>query len=127
HLHHDQVVSWIKNPDVPASRRRLYFVMLGVCGSQNDLAMIEEFMKSSDRKSKSGLDALIACYLTLKGEAGLPLVEQLFLANEKADYADTYAAIMAIRFHGTDGGKIEPKRLVKSLHHMLQRPELADL
>jgi hypothetical protein len=127
HLHHDQVVSWIKNPDVPASRRRLYFVMLGVCGSQNDLAMIEEFMKSSDRKSKSGLDALIACYLTLKGEAGLPLVEQLFLANEKADYADTYAAIMAVRFHGTDGGVIEPKRLVKALHPMLQRPELADL
>ena len=127
HLNHNQVVAWIKNPDVPASRRRLYLVMLGITGTEKDLPMIEEFMKSTDRKQKSGLDALIACYLTLKGEAGLPLVEQLFLANDKADYADTYAAIMAIRFHGTDGGKIEPKRLVKSLHHMLQRPELADL
>jgi hypothetical protein len=84
-------------------------------------------MKSTDRKAKSGLDALVACYLTLKGEAGLPLVEELFLANKKADYADTYAAIMAIRFHGTDGGVIDPKRLVVSLHHMLERPELADL
>jgi hypothetical protein len=84
-------------------------------------------MKSSDRKAKSGLDALVACYLTLKGESGLPLVEELFLANKKADYADTYAAIMAIRFHGTDGGVIDPKRLVVSLHHMLERPELADL
>ena len=126
-LNHNQVVAWIKNPDVPASRRRLYLVMLGITGSEKDLPMIEEFMKSSDRKQKSGLDALIACYLTLKGETGLPLVEQLFLANDKADYADTYAAIMAIRFHGTEGGKIESKRLVKSLHHMLQRPELADL
>ena len=89
--------------------------------------MLEEFMKSSDRKTKSGLDALIACYLTLKGETGLPLVEELFLANKKADYADTYAAIMALRFHGTEGGVIDPKRLVKSLHHMLERPELADL
>jgi hypothetical protein len=126
-LNHDQVVAWIKNQDVPASRRRLYLVMLGITGTEKDLPMIEEFMKSTDRKQKSGLDALIACYLTLKGEAGLPLVEQLFLANDKADYADTYAAIMAVRFHGTDGGKIEPKRLVKSLHPMLQRPELADL
>jgi hypothetical protein len=96
--------------------------MLGVTGSEKDLPMIEEFMKSSDRKAKSGLDALIACYLTLKGESGLTLVEELFLANEKADYADTYAAIMAIRFHGTDGGVIDSKRLVKSLHPMLNRP-----
>lgn len=126
-IKHDQVVAWIKNPEIPASRRRLYLVMLGVSGSEKDVPMLEEFIKSSDRKAKSGLDALIACYLTLKGEAGLPLVEQLYLANEKADYADTYAAIMALRFHGTDGGVINQKRLVKSFHHMLARPELADL
>lgn len=126
-LQHDQVVAWIKNPEIPASRRRLYLVMLGITGSEKDLPMIEEFMTSSDRKAKSGLDALIACYLTLKGEAGLPLVEKLFLANDKADYADTYAAIMAIRFHGTEGGIMGTKQLVKALHPMLERPELADL
>jgi len=126
-LHHDQVVGWIKSPDIPASRRRLYLVILGITGSEKDLPMIEEFMTSSDRKAKSGLDALIACYLTLKGEAGLPLVEKLFLANAKADYADTYAAIMAIRFHGSEGGIIDSKRLVKALHPMLERAELADL
>jgi len=114
-LHHDQVVGWIKSPDIPASRRRLYLVILGITGSEKDLPMIEEFMTSSDRKAKSGLDALIACNLTLKGEAGLPLVEKLFLANAKADYADTYAAIMAIRFHGSEGGIIDSKRLVKAL------------
>jgi hypothetical protein len=123
----EQIVAWIKNPEIPASRRRLYLVMLGVAGDEKNLPMLEEFMKSSDRKAKSGLDALIACYLTLKGEAGLPLIEELFLANKKADYADTYAAIMAIRFHGSDGNVIDQKRLVLSLHHMLERPELADL
>jgi hypothetical protein len=122
-----QIVAWIKNPEIPASRRRLYLVMLGVSGDQKDVPMLEEFIKSSDRKAKSGLDSLIACYLTLQGEAGLPLIEQLYLANEKADYADTYAAIMALRFHGTEGGVINQKRLVKSFHHMLARPELADL
>src|SRR5437868_2009938 len=126
-LKHEQVVAWIKNPEIPASRRRLYLVILGVTGTEKDLPMIEEFMNSSDRKAKSGLDALIACYLTLKGESGLPLVEKLFLGNDKADYADTYAAIMAIRFHGTEGGIIDTKRLVKALHPMLERPELADL
>jgi hypothetical protein len=126
-MDHAQIVAWIKNPEVPASRRRLYMVMLGVSGDEKDLPMLEEFMRSSDRKAKSGLDALIACYLTLKGESGLKLVEELFLANKEADYADTYSAIMAIRFHGTEGGVIDKKALVKSLHHMLERPELADL
>jgi len=126
-LRHEQVVAWIKNPEIPASRRRLYLVILGITGTEKDLPMIEEFMTSSDRKAKSGLDALIACYLTLKGESGLPLVEKLFLGNDKADYADTYAAIMAIRFHGTEGGIIGTKQLVKALHPMLDRPELADL
>jgi hypothetical protein len=123
----EQVVAWIKSPEIPASRRRLYLVMLGIAGDEKQLPMLEEYMKSSDRKAKAGLDALVACYLTLKGEAGLPLVEELFLANKKSDYADTYAAIMAIRFHGSEGGVIDQKKLVKSLHHMLERPELADL
>lgn len=127
HIDHDRIVGWIKNPDIPASRRRLYLVMLGIVGSEKDLPMLEEMIQSNDRKAKSGLDALIACYLTLKGEAGLPLIERLFLANASADYADTYAAIMALRFHATEGGVIEVKRLVKALHHMLDRPELADL
>jgi hypothetical protein len=126
-MDHDKIVAWIKNADIPASRRRLYFVMLGICGGKQDVSMLEEFMRSSDRKAKSGLDALIACYLTLQGESGLALVDELFLANKKADYADTYAAIMALRFHGTEGGVIDKKPLLKSLHHMLSRPELADL
>jgi len=127
YMNKEQIIANIKNHDVPASRRRLYLVMLGVCGDKSDVPMLEQFMRSQDRKDKSGLDALVACYLTLRGEEGLPVVEELFLANKKSDYADTYAAIMALRFHGTEGGVIDKGRLTKSLHYMLERPELADL
>ena len=127
HTKHDQLVEWIRNGDIPASRRRLYLVMLGVCGSAADLPMLEEYMKSTDRKAKQGLDALIACYLTLKGASGMELVEELYLKNKKSDYADTYSAIMALRFHATEGGVIERDRVVQGLKYMLKRPELADL
>ncbi|WP_425616438.1 hypothetical protein NA78x_000084 [Anatilimnocola sp. NA78] len=127
HMNHDQLVSWIQNADIPASRRRLYLVMLGVCGNEKDLPMLATAMKSSDRKAKSGLDALIACYLTLKGETGMELVEDLYLKNKKSDYADTYSAIMALRFHGTEGGVIKKERLLTGFKYMLDRPELADL
>jgi len=126
-MNHAQLVAWIKDTEVPASRRRLYLTMLGVCGKGEDAAMLEQMLRSDDRKLKAGLDAMIACYLTLSGPAGVPVVEELFLKNPTAEYADTYAAIMALRFHGTDENKIPRQRLVEALRHMLDKPELADL
>ncbi|MDE0736059.1 MAG: hypothetical protein OSB47_09565 [Pirellulaceae bacterium] len=126
-MKHDQVIAWIKDVDVPASRRRLYLTMLGVCGTDQDLPLLETMLRSQDRKMKAGLDAMIACYLTLKGESGVTLVEELFLKNKKSEYADTYAAIMALRFHGTEADIVPKKRLLKALHYMLERPQLADL
>jgi hypothetical protein len=126
-MNHDQLVAWVEDTDIPASRRRLYLTMLGVCGKPSDLPMLENLLTSDDRKAKAGLDALIACYLTLRGAEGLPLVEKLFLGNKDAEYADTYATIMALRFHGTETDVIPRERILKSLHLMLQRPKLADL
>jgi hypothetical protein len=126
-MDHDKVVAWVKDPEIPTIRRRLYLVMLGICGDERDLPMLEGILRSTDRKQRAGLDMVIVCYLNLKGEAGLALVEELFLANKKADYADTYAAIMAIRLQASDFGAIDKRALVKSLHPMLDRPELADL
>jgi len=126
-MKHDQLISWIKDSNVPTSRRRLYFTMLGVCGTKGDVATLEAYVKSSDRREKAGLDALIACYLMLNGPEGVPLVEDLYLKNRNAEYADTYAAIMALRFHGNDVHVIEKARIVQALRHMLDRPNLADL
>jgi hypothetical protein len=126
-MQHDKLIEWIRDKDVSPSHRRLYFTMLGVCGVETDLAMLEEMMKSEDRRDKAGLDALIACYLTLKGPDGMPTIEELFLKNKKADYADTYAAIMAIRFHGQESDVISKERLLVGLRYMLERPDLADL
>jgi hypothetical protein len=55
------------------------------------------------------------------------LIEELFLGNREAEYADTYAAIMAIRFHGTEAEIIERERLLVGLRMVLERPDLADL
>lgn len=127
HLNHERLVAWIKDREVPATRRRLFLVMLGVCGEQSDVPMLESFLRSTDRKDKAGLDMIVASYLLLRGEAGLPLVEELFLANRKADFADTYATIVALRFHANDFDTVSKPALIKSLHALLDRPDLADL
>ena len=126
-MDHGTLVGWIKNVDTPPSRRRLYLTMLGVCGGKADCQMLEAMMRSEGRDEKAGLNALIACYLSLAGEEGLPVVEELFLANEDAEYADTYAAIMALRFHGNDHDAIPREKLLPGMRAVLSRPDLADL
>lgn len=126
-MNHTQLITWIKDSEVPASRRRLYLTMLGVCGTEKDLPMLEELLSSSERKKKAGLDAMIGCYLTLKGPDGLKLIEDLFIRNKKSEYADTYAAVMALRFHGTESDIIPRERILVSMRYMLERPQLADL
>lgn len=126
-MDHGRLVSWIQDPVIPASRRSLYFTLLGVCGKPEDLPMLEKILRSDDRQQKAGLNAAINCYIMIKGPEGLELVEDLFLKNKDADYTDTYSAVVAIRVHGQEVQSIPTERLVKSLRHMLDRPELADL
>ena len=122
-----QLVDWIGEAEMSTDRKRLFLTMLGVCGDEQDLPWLEKRLRSTKKSTRGGLDALIACYLTLAGEKGLPLIDELFLENSSAPYADTYAAIMAVRFHGTEGDVIQRSALVESLHHVLNRKDLADL
>ncbi|QDV47212.1 hypothetical protein Enr13x_71210 [Stieleria neptunia] len=126
-MDHDQLIEWVQQPEIGADRKRLYFTMLGVCGGKQDLPMLEAMLRNPAKSVTGGLDALIACYLTLAGEAGLPLIDELFIANHKAPFPQSYAAIMAIRFHGTEGDVIPRSALVESLHKILDRGELADM
>ena len=126
-MNHDQLVTWIKNPDTPLNRKRLYTVMLSACGGAADLPMLEQLLRAEDRKVRAGLDAMLGCYLMLAGAEGMALVEELFLKNSKAEYADTYAAIMALRFLGTETEAVPRERILEGLHCLLDRPELADL
>lgn len=101
--------------------------MLGVCGQVEDADMLEEFMQSDNLDDKLGLDAMIACYLTLKGKAGMPLVKKLFLDNKDADYAHSYSAIMALRFHASETEVLPRESVIEGLRCILDRNALADL
>ncbi len=126
-LQREKLLTWIQDTSLPPDRKRLYLVLLGICGKAEDAKLLETMLRSEDPNKRAGLDAMIACYVTLLGDDGLKLIDELFLENKKSQYADTYAAIMALRFHGTDGGIISKERVLKSMQLILARPELADL
>ena len=126
-MKHEQLVQWIKDPKITASHRRLYLTMLGVCGNKNDAEMLEAMIENDSPAGKAGLDAMVAAYLTLKGPEGVSLIEDRFLKNKDAEYTETYATIMALRFHGQEEKIIPKQRLIEALRCMLDRPQLADL
>ncbi len=124
-MHHDKILAWVQDAKIAPSRRNLYWMMLGICGQPADLDLFEERIRSEDKQLKS--NALLASYLALKGPDGMKLLEDLFLKNQDADYIDTYATVLAIRFHGQEETIIPQARLLEGLRYMLDRPQLADL
>lgn len=129
-----QLLAWITDPDVQTNRRRLYATMLGVCGTKADGKTIErilvgEDLDASETEVRSGLDALIACYITLVGPEGLDLIDQLFLDRKGQDvpFTETYAAVMALRFLGEESDIVPRDRVLASLRLLLNEPKLADL
>lgn len=126
-MNREQLVGWIKDTDTSTNRRRLYFTMLGICGKTEDIEMLEAFIKSGDRKKQAGLDALIACYLKLKGKDGLDLIVDTFLKDKNVEYVDTLSAVSALRFHGTEVEFIPRKDIVAAVRTLLDRPKIADM
>jgi len=160
HMDRQRLTGWINNPEVGPTRRRLYLTLLGVCGQEGDIAMLEsllrydyqqlkpgiatmvakaglhgsvagvtmvdELVRADVRRKRQCLDALIAAYLKLKGPAGMPLVEQMFLTNPAAEYTHVYATIMALRFHGEESDDIPKERLKEALRLVLENEEIAD-
>ena len=116
-----------RDKNTSTNRRRLYLTMLGICGNDSDIAMLEEFIKSGDRKKQAGLDALIAAYLKLKGEPGLDLIVDRFLKDKEVEYVDTLAAVTALRILGTEIQAIPKQRIVEAMRTLLDRPEIADM
>ncbi len=128
------LLAWIENPKVQANRRRLYATMLGVCGSEADADRIGTILTGTgltpeQLEARSGLDALIACYVALKGPTALDLVDRLFLDRRDRDvpFTETYAAVMALRFLGEESDLVPRDRVLASLRLLLQEPKLADL
>lgn len=126
-MHREQLMEWIRDPQISPDRKRLYYTMLGICGTEADAVEFESMIRSKDPDKRAGLDALIAAYLMLRGEAGLALIDEQFLGNRKASYPDVYSSVMALRFHGTESDRIPKEAILKSMRQLIEAPDLADL
>jgi hypothetical protein len=95
-------------------------------GGPVGLVMWPELVQLDERQQKLGLDALVACYLTLRGPDGLELIERRFLRDPKVEYTYIYSTIMALRFHGETTDVLPRERLLESMRLLLDNRDFAD-
>ncbi|MEN0110331.1 MAG: hypothetical protein AAF805_06370 [Planctomycetota bacterium] len=94
--------------------------------------LLAETVRFRERQRKLGLDAMIACYLTLAGKAGeaeasLDLIDERFLLDPDADYSHVYACLQALRFLAAEMPDLVPlERVKRSARLLLDNAEFAD-
>jgi hypothetical protein len=98
----------------------------GVGGLAPGSGLVDEMVHADERRKKESLDALIACYLKLKGPDGLELVNAKFLGNPTVEYKHLHSAIMALRFHGEETTVLPREKLLESMRLALDHKEFAD-
>jgi hypothetical protein len=98
----------------------------GAGGLSPAAGMVDEMVHADERRKKESLDALIACYLKLKGPEGLELVNARFLGNPTVEYKHLHSAIMALRFHGEETDVLPREKLLASMRLALDHKEFAD-
>ena len=126
-MDHDRLVKLINNDKTSPNRRRLYFTMLGVCGNKDDAKMLEGLLLSGSRRKMRGLEALIACYLNIKGEAGMDLIQKEFFEKKDCEFTYTMLAMQALRFHAEETKRIPKERIVAAARKILDNEEARDL
>lgn len=118
------LISRLRDPNLSARLRRLYFALLGIAGGRDDAEFVQAELRNRPDKPEPMLDAAVACFLSLSGESGLKWIEQEFLADPKP--AELPAVIRAFRYHGDDELTIPPLALARSLRRLLAKPNFAE-
>lgn len=96
------------------------------------LSILPESIRFAERQRKLGLDAMIACYLTLSGKHGNPIeglemIDERFLSHSQAEYSHVYASLMALRFLMEEQKDlVPPERVIESARLLLNNGDFAD-
>ena len=142
----DEVREWLFKDKAPIERSRIYGLMLGVCGNEQDAHDMATRIAEPAVTFRSGIDGIMCGYLLLTGDKGLAVIEETkmrsryivgregeFILDKNGEkqtlaFSETYAAMMALRFMWHDGQKlIGRERLRQSMRILIPRSELADL
>ncbi len=82
-MHYDRLVEWIQSTNINPSRRRLYLTMLGACGSERDLPMLEGMIVSDYSAKKPLVEQMVAIGQALNGPVALGMWTEMLDLEER--------------------------------------------
>ena len=101
----------------------LFLMMLAQSGGPTDIAWLEpRLMKAAQREPGQADQALLFCYLRLKGPAGLEVVQQRFLQGSRYQKSN---ALVPLRLMVDLKGPIPQSEILPIFRAQLQDPEMA--
>ena len=124
-----QLLAWIENPQIAPKRGSLYITLLGICGGESELALIQKWIDAGwERQNTENLGALLAAHAELNGEETIRFIENSYIQNRERTLGELIAAINTLRVHGQADGKISRARTMASFHLLIrERPALVEM
>ena len=122
-----QLLAWLENPNIAQKRGSLYITLLGICGGDSELALINRWIDGEDQNTEN-LGALLAARAELRGEETIRLIESSYLPNRERTLSELIAAVNALRVHGQADGKVSRDRIMTSFQLLIrERPALVEM
>ena len=114
HLNATRLSAWLNQPAL-AARRPLYALLLGMSGTPAHAIVLKQHISSMGRSTPMNeLSAYLAAYLELRGAAGVPWLERIFLRDAQCPDGKVQAALQALRIHADDGTRLSQERVVRA-------------
>ena len=116
----DRIRGWIKDPAL-SRRHDAYFLLLGIAGGSDDLAMLEERLATARAShDATHLAAMLAADLELSGPSRVGWIEENYLADRSRSLPEIEAALLAFNVHGGAGGVVPRQRIVDAYRSFIR-------
>lgn len=115
----------LADTEITTDRRNTCLRLLGIYGCENDAKLLERYLFGKEDETSPDRREILIAYLLLKGERGLPMLEER-LKDEDAHFADRNLALEAICHVARNTQRIPRDRLIESLRLPLEDMAFAE-
>ncbi|MEZ6040565.1 MAG: hypothetical protein R3C20_08665 [Planctomycetaceae bacterium] len=129
-LSSDDLKAWIADDQMSPERLGLYGMMLGLCGTAEDVEFLRDTIGEprSDSEFRFGTEGLMGGLMLLQGREGLEYLNESRMTNSHASLSELSAAMQAIRFiYSYEPGHLDSELLMASLRNLLGNPSMREL
>jgi hypothetical protein len=120
-LDREKLRTWLEDSATP-ERHPLWFVLLGLCGNQDDAGFIAERVHATWEAGKdTNLAAMLSAEIELSRSSAMDFIDRAYICDRNRTLEEIQAAISALSTVGREGPPELRPRIVRSFHLMVEQ------